>query len=122
MSEIVCKRIYDQWKETDGFRILVERFWPRGMKREPAGIDLWAKNIAPSDDLRRWFGHDPERFSEFRFRYLTELSANPGASEFSDIVKTKLLTGNVTLLYAAKDNRHNNAVILKERLEKDFEI
>lgn len=122
MSEIVCKRIYDQWKETDGFRILVDRFWPRGMKKETAGIDLWAKNIAPSDDLRRWFGHDPERFSEFRFRYLTELSANSGASEFSDIVKTKLLTGNVTLLYAAKDNRHNNAVILKERLEKDFEV
>ena len=59
MSEIVCKRIYDQWKETDGFRILVDRFWPRGMKKETAGIDLWAKNIAPSDDLRRWFGHDP---------------------------------------------------------------
>ena len=120
MSDILCKRVYEQPDVTDGFRVLVDRLWPRGMKKETADIDLWAKDIAPSNELRKWFGHDPNRFTEFQSRYLAELSANPDASEFSSIVKSKLLTGNVTLLYSAKDTTHNNAVGLKDWLGKDF--
>ena len=120
MSDILCKRVYEQPDVTDGFRVLVDRLWTRGMKKETADIDLWAKDIAPSNELRKWFGHDPNRFTEFQSRYLAELSANPDASEFSSIVKSKLLTGNVTLLYSAKDTKHNNAVSLKDWLEKDF--
>ena len=121
MSEIFCKRIYDRQEGPDDFRILVDRLWPRGMKKDTAGIDLWAKDIAPSNELRKWFGHDPNRFTEFQSRYLAELSANPDASEFSSIVKSKLLTGNVTLLYSAKDATNNNAAVVKDWLEKDFE-
>lgn len=122
MNKIICKRVYEQTDKTDGFRILVDRLWPRGIKKETAGIDLWVKDIAPSNELRKWYGHDPERFPEFNARYLAEMSANPAAAEFSHTVKAKLGDGSVTLLYAAKDTERNNAVILKEWLEKDFEV
>ena len=122
MGELNCKRIYDVPDNEDGFRILVDRLWPRGIKKETAGIDLWAKEIAPSDELRKWYGHEPERFQEFRARYLEELASNPDATEFSSSVKAKLGAESVTLLYAAKDIKRNNAVILKDWLEKDFEV
>ena len=111
---IRTKRIYDPPSDTDGYRVLVDRLWPRGISRESARIDAWIKEIAPGDQLRRWYGHDPTRWLEFREQYLEELS------EYSDIAselrqKAKAIT--VTLLFAAKDTEHNNAVVLKEFLE-----
>lgn len=120
MSELLCKRIYEPKAENDGFRILADRLWPRGIRKENAGIDLWAKDVAPSQELRKWYGHDPERAEEFRSRYLNELSADPEAQNLKEIVKEKLLTGNVTLLYAAKDTAMNNAAVLKEWLESGY--
>lgn len=120
MSELLCKRIYEPKAENDGFRILADRLWPRGIRKENAGIDLWAKEIAPSPELRKWFGHDPERFQEFRARYLKELSGNQQAQTLSVMVNEKLQTSNVTLLYAAKDTAMNNAAVLKEWLESGY--
>lgn len=120
MSELLCKRIYEPKAENDGFRILADRLWPRGIRKENAGIDLWAKEIAPSPELRKWFGHDPERFEEFRARYLKELSGNQQAQTLSVMVNEKLQTSNVTLLYAAKDTAMNNAAVLKEWLESGY--
>lgn len=120
MSELLCKRIYETKEENDGFRILADRLWPRGIRKENAGIDLWAKEIAPSPELRKWFGHDPERFEEFRARYLKELSGNQQAQTLSAMVNKKLQTSNVTLLYAAKDTAMNNAAVLKEWLESGY--
>ncbi len=121
MSEITCRRIYEQKEETDGFRILIDRLWPRGIKKENAGIDLWIKDIAPSSELRKWFGHDPERYTQFKEQYCAELSENPKAAEFCELAKEKLQSGNVTLLYAAKDIEHNNALVLKEWLDGKIE-
>ncbi len=121
MSELRCRRIYEPKEETDGFRILADRLWPRGIRKENAGIDLWAKEIAPSQELRKWFGHDPERFEEFRSRYLEELAADPQAQNLAAMVKEKLQMGNVTLLFAAKDPDRNNAIVLKEWLESASE-
>ena len=118
MSEILCKRIYEKIEETDGFRILVDRLWPRGIKKENAGIDLWEKETAPSNELRKWFGHDLERFNEFKTRYMAELSENPKAAELSAIVCEKLSTENVTLVYAAKDKENYNAVVLMQWLKE----
>lgn len=120
MSELLCKRIYEPKAENDGFRILADRLWPRGIRKENAGIDLWAKEIAPSPELRKWFGHDPERFQEFRARYLKELSGNQQAQNLSAMVNEKLQTSNVTLLFAAKDPERNNAIVLKEWLESGY--
>ncbi len=122
MNKIFCKRVYDHQGETDGFRILVDRLWPRGIRKDNSGIDLWAKEIAPSGELRKWYRHDPERYPEFRTRYIDELFSNPAAAEFSTTVKTKLASGNVTFLYAAKDNLHNNATVIKCWIEKDLEV
>ncbi|HEY4343218.1 MAG TPA: DUF488 domain-containing protein [Parvibaculum sp.] len=116
MSRIRLKRAYEAPSTDDGFRILVDRLWPRGLKRDTAKIDLWLKEIAPSADLRNWFGHDPELWTEFRKRYRAEFNKNADA--------TALLRGAmqghklVTLLFAAKDEDHNNAVALKSFLEK----
>jgi uncharacterized protein YeaO (DUF488 family) len=109
------KRVYEERSDTDGRRILVDRLWPRGISKERAGIDLWMKDIAPSDGLRRWFGHEPTRWEEFKTRYLGELA------EKQDLIATlrKLdHEGTVTLVYAAKDVNHNNAVVLQEAIEK----
>ena len=101
MSKIRLKRVYDPPSPDDGVRILVDRLWPRGLKREAAAIDLWLKTAAPSDALRRWFGHVPERWAEFRERYRAELQANPGATA---PVRDLAARGKaLTLLFAAKD-------------------
>ena len=121
MSEIICKRIYEQKEKTDGFRILIDRLWPRGMKKENAGIDMWIKNIAPSTELRKWFNHDPERYARFKEKYCAELSENPKAVELCELVSEKLQSGNVTLLYAARDTKHNNALVLKAWLDGKIE-
>ncbi|MBT1169636.1 DUF488 family protein [Bifidobacterium sp. SO4] len=111
---IMVKRIYDEPEPDDGCRILVDRLWPRGMSRERAALDLWMKEIAPSPTLRKWFGHDPDRFAEFAERYRAELDANAEAvGALRDIITAH---GNVTLLYAAKDPLINHAVVLRDYL------
>lgn len=108
---IKLKRAYDQPSPDDGERILVERLWPRGLTKERAKIDLWLKDIAPSTELRKWFGHDPERWEEFRRRYRAELESNP---EPVDLLRRKSRQGTVTFIYAAHDEERNGAVVLRE--------
>lgn len=110
---IKIKRAYAPAEETDGYRILVDRLWPRGISKEKAKIDLWLKSVAPSSDLRKWFGHIPERFPEFKKRYKAEL-AESGALD--DLRKVLSEHPDATLLFAAHDEEHNNAVVLKELL------
>jgi uncharacterized protein YeaO (DUF488 family) len=112
---IHLKRAYDAPAANDGYRVLVDRLWPRGISKEDLKIDLWLKEIAPSDDLRKWFGHDPEKWDEFKQRYFRELDDQP------DVVKQlvdKVDQGRVTLVFAAKDEEFNNAVALKEFLQQ----
>ncbi len=109
------KRIYEQPEKSDGYRILVDRLWPRGMSKEKAAYSEWLKSVAPSNGLRKWFNHKPERFSEFRERYIIELRDNPEFDRLKDIVKSHKV---VTLLYAAHDEVHNEAVLLQEFLGK----
>ena len=112
--DIRVKRIYDTPDAGDGARVLVDRLWPRGARKDSVKLTSWLKDIAPSDDLRRWFGHDPARFAEFSRRYRAELSANKEAvSRLDDLVKA----GPVTLLYAAHDEEHNNARVLAVHLK-----
>ncbi|EID33620.1 PF04343 family protein [Prevotella sp. oral taxon 306 str. F0472] len=108
------KRVYLPAEETDGYRILVDRLWPRGISKEKAKIDLWLKEVAPSNELRKWFGHDPERFNEFTERYKAELQASGALEELRQAIQEH---PDVTLLYAAHDEQHNNAVVLQELLE-----
>ena len=111
------KRVYEERQADDGTRILVDRLWPRGIRSAEAGIDQWMKDLAPSTDLRLWFGHKVERWPEFRLRYLEELSA-PGKAGIVDQIASMALEGNVTLVYAAKDTEHNNAKVLEELISK----
>jgi len=111
--EIQVKRIYDVPSSMDGYRILVDRLWPRGIKKENANIDLWLKEISPSDALRKWFNHEPEKWEEFKQRYGKELKGNP---ELVDQLSLHLKKGKVTFLFSAKDETHNNAVALREYL------
>ena len=108
------KRVYEEPSQVDGLRILVERLWPRGLTKVRASIDLWLKDVAPSTELRKWFDHDPKRWKEFRERYLAELK---GKKEPVDLLKQKAKEGAVTLIYAAKDEEHNSALVLKKFLE-----
>ncbi|MDD1775260.1 MAG: DUF488 family protein [Methanobacterium sp.] len=111
---IKIKRAYRPAEEADGFRILVDRLWPRGISKEKAMIDLWLKDIAPSNDLRKWFSHNVERWSEFKTRYLEELKTKRTLMEhIKNLEKEK---GTLTLIYAAKDEEHNNALVLKDKL------
>jgi uncharacterized protein YeaO (DUF488 family) len=111
---IQLKRSYDKPAPRDGTRILVDRLWPRGVTKEKAKIDRWMKEIAPSTELRQWFAHDPEKWPEFRKRYRAELKGNEALAELKKVAKKQ----PVTLVYAAKDEVHNGAVVLKEILEK----
>ncbi len=112
---IRVKRIYDQFDEADGYRILVDRLWPRGMKKEEARIDLWMKEIAPSDTLRRDFRHEPEKWGEFRRLYFKELDEKKGPVQEMLRMAEK---GTITLLYSARNTELNNAVALKEYLDE----
>jgi uncharacterized protein YeaO (DUF488 family) len=107
------KRIYEPPAPEDGRRVLVDRLWPRGVSKDGARVDEWLKEIAPSDDLRRWFGHDPEKWEEFRTRYREELGPH---GELLDRLRAEGRKGTITLLFAAKDEEHNNAVVLREML------
>ena len=113
MADIRIKRIYERAGPDDGARLLVDRVWPRGITKEAAALTLWLKEIAPSTALRKWFGHEPARFAEFRRRYLDEIGANAPAA---DRLRAYLEGGRVTLLYAAHDPAHNNAVVLADYL------
>ena len=112
---IDLKRVYDPPANSDGRRILVDRIWPRGITKADLQIDAWLKDLAPSTELRKWFGHDPAKWDEFRKRYAGELEQRSEALE--ELVE-KARAGHVTLVFSAKDTEHNNAVALKEHLER----
>jgi len=115
MKQLKIKRIYDAWSSNDGVRILVDRLWPRGVKKEDAHLDYWFKDIAPGTDLRKWFAHMPERFEEFSKKYIDELEdKKPLIKQIEDMLKSK----NVTLLYAAKSPEINHAIVLKNFIEQ----
>ena len=110
-NKMKIKRVYEKPDKDDGLRILVDRLWPRGLTKEKASIDLWLKDIAPSTGLRKWFSHDPEKWDEFRKRYKEELKKN---IEPVSLLNEKLKQGEVTLVYGARDEEHNEALVLKE--------
>ena len=112
--KIRLKRIYETPSPEDGLRVLVDRLWPRGVGKNDAKLDLWAKQLAPSHDLRKWFGHDPEKFNEFARRYKKELAER---QEDAQSLLEQAGGGTLTLLFAAKDEQHNQAVVLKGWLE-----
>ncbi len=111
---IKLKRVYEPAEESDGYRVLVDHLWPRGLSKDKAKIDWWLKEIAPSDNLRKWFGHEPEKWDEFKRRYSLELNGMPDVVEK---LAERSDHGPITLLFAAKNDRFNNAVALKEYLE-----
>ena len=112
---IRVKRVYEPAEPDDGYRVLVDRVWPRGVSKERAAVDEWSRDIAPSDELRKWFGHRTERFEEFRRRYRDELSA---CGDEIKALRTRGRKGTVTLLFGARDTEHNNAVVLAETLRR----
>ena len=112
---IQLKRVYDPPAPEDGKRILVDRLWPRGIKKESLKMDEWLKEIAPSDQLRKWFSHDPGKYDEFKKRYTKELEDK---SEILKRIKSEAKRGKVTILFSAKDTEHNNATVLKELLSQ----
>ena len=111
---VKLKRVYEPRGSDDGYRVLVDRLWPRGVSKENAAVDLWLREIAPSDELRKWFGHDPARWREFRRRYFTELEEK---SELVAQIRDRARTGVVTLLFGARDEENNQAVALKEYMQ-----
>ena len=114
-SNVKLKRAYDPPTADDGRRILIDRLWPRGISKQRAAIDHWMKDIAPSTELRKWFGHDPRKWREFKERYARELDQRPEAlAQLLEMAKA----GRITLVFGAKDTAHNNAVALKEYLER----
>ena len=113
MNDLKIKRIYLSAEKDDGYRLLVDRLWPRGISKVKASLDEWDKTVAPSSELREWFGHEDEKFPEFEKKYRVELDNNPDAIQFAKHVKELLKKGNVTLLYGAKNPTCNQAVVLK---------
>jgi len=115
MAVINIKRAYEPSEKSDGFRILVDRLWPRGIKKEDAHFDVWLKEIAPSTELRKWFNHETEKWEEFRKKYKAELKDSEALKELSALLKEHK---TITLVYGAKDEQHNQAVALKEFLHE----
>lgn len=115
--ELKLERIYDKPQDLSGYRVLVDRLWPRGISKVNAKLDEWEKEIAPSKELRSWFSHDPEKFPGFKAKYIAELNDNPKTSDFISMVADKLKSDNVILLFGAKDRENNQAVVLKQYLE-----
>ena len=116
MSDRVwIRRAYDEPTNNDGYRVLVDRVWPRGVSKEDAQLDEWCKQIAPSTELRKWFGHDPERWDEFRSRYQGELEDR---DDLVDALVERTTDGRVTLVFGAKDTDHNQAVVLAELIDE----
>lgn len=114
-SHLRLKRVYEPVSPDDGVRILIDRLWPRGLSKAAAALDEWAKDIAPSTELRQWFGHDPERWPEFQRRYKIELYQH---TEELDRIRALVKTHTVTLVYSAHDEEHNDAIVLKDVLLK----
>lgn len=114
-KKIAIKRVYENPEKSDGFRVLIDRLWPRGLTKEKAKVDLWLKEISPSTELRKWFGHDAEKWKEFQKRYTAELREHKEAIK---ALKDKISEGKVTLVYGARDEAHNDAVVLHQLLEK----
>jgi len=112
---IRTKRVYEPPKREDGYRVLVDRLWPHGLSRDAAQVDLWLREVAPSDALRRWFGHDPAKWTAFREKYRAELRS-VAEEPLAELRRLAAEQPVLTLLYAAKDDRHNNAVVLREML------
>jgi len=112
---VKLKRVYEAPAKEDGTRILVDRLWPRGLTKEKAKVDLWLKEVAPSTELRKWFAHDPAKWHEFQTRYKAELKNNP---EQVALLKKEVAKGPATLLYGAKDEQHNEAIVLQQLLNK----
>ena len=115
MNNIKIKRVYEQPDKKDGNRILVDRLWPRGLAKEKAGVDLWLKEIAPSTELRKWFDHDPKRWKSFRRRYEMEIRHK---EDLIKVLQQKAHEGTITLIYGARDEKHNEALVLKQFLER----
>ncbi|MBU4564705.1 MAG: DUF488 family protein [Desulfarculus sp.] len=113
------KRIYDPAESVDGKRYLVDRLWPRGVSKQQASLDGWLKELAPSDELRQWFGHNPARWKEFKRRYRLELKAKTKKAKLLELAQ-EIDLDVVTLLYAAKDRERNNAVVLREELSRNY--
>jgi len=120
MGQFKIKRVYEEAREDDGFRVLVDRLWPRGMTKERVGAEVWLKDVAPSTELCRWFGHRPERFGEFQASYVAELESE-AVQPHVERLRAWAKEQDVTLLYAAKDELHNQAIVLKRYLEGDVE-
>lgn len=110
------KRVYEKPSASDGYRILIDRLWPRGLTRDRAAIHEWMKELVPSHELRRWFGHDPDRWAEFQIRYRAELERGGGGA-LLNAIRERTVTENVTLLFAAKSMTENNAAVLKQILD-----
>ena len=116
MTQIRLKRVYEDWSESDGYRVLVDKLWPRGVKKEELHFDIWAKDITPSADIRKWFHEDTEnRWDAFVSMYRRELENSQSVKDFIDSIKAYVV---VTLLYASKDKVHNHAIILKDYIEE----
>ena len=113
--DVRLKRAYEPPEQSDGYRVLIDRIWPRGVSKEQAHLDEWARELAPSTELRRWFGHDPARFAEFRRRYLDELTAQ---HEKLSELRGRAREETLTLVYGARDTEHNDAVVLAELLRR----
>ena len=116
---IQLKRAYEPAAASDGYRVLVDRLWPRGLRKADAHIDEWRKDVAPSDELRRWFGHQPSRFREFRERYQRELRSETARAALAELAR-RAARRTVTLVYSAHDELHNNAVVLARELERQL--
>jgi uncharacterized protein YeaO (DUF488 family) len=114
---IKIKRAYEQPNKDDGVRILVDRLWPRGLTKDKASVDLWLKDIAPSTELRKWFAHDPDKWKRFHGRYETEIRHKP---DLIKVLKQKVSEGTITLVYGARDEKHNEAMVLKRFLESEL--
>jgi uncharacterized protein YeaO (DUF488 family) len=118
MTEIAIKRAYEKPAKTDGFRVLVDRVWPRGLSKEALRLDLWARDVAPSTALRKWFGHDPERWEEFCKRYGRELRSREVVEALRSVVEQAKHANVITLVYGAADEQHNQAVVLRDHLKR----
>jgi len=114
IMHILLKRAYEAPAEADGKRVLVDRLWPRGVSKDEARIDAWLKDVGPSTELRKWFGHEPAKFDEFRSRYRKELEASAAWAELKELARH----GKLTLVYSARDEEHNNAVVLRQMLQE----
>lgn len=112
-GQVRLKRAYEAVESSDGLRVLIDRLWPRGVSKDAAAVDLWLKDLAPSSDLRRWFGHDPARWPEFQRRYSEEVRRHP---ETFERLRDLACKQRITLVYAAKDEEHNDAVVLRSLL------